>query len=336
MTAVATVVVAIVGVVSAVSVASPASAGTRFRYRPGPTSTTTAPPTPAPAAGSVLFGAATETVAELSTFNTDVGKPASLYLSYYSFALSPDFDATTAGAVAKMGATNMVTWEPWDPSNGSATQPAYSLANIAGGSFDSYISRWAAEIKAWGQPVWLRFAHEMNGNWYPWAASVNGNSPAQYVAAFRHVHDLFLRGGVTNVTWVWTPNVDAPGFTPISQLYPGDQYVDWVGVDGYNWGTTQTWGSTWQTPSAVFATTLSELRRLTAKPIVVGETASAEQGGSKAQWIQQFFSMLGSNPDIKAFVWFNINKETAWPVESSSTAQAAFAAGIANNRYQAG
>jgi len=173
----------------------------------------------------------------------------------------------------------------------------------------------------------------MNGNWSPWGDGVNGNTPADYIAAYRHVYDLFARVGADNVTWVWTPNVTSPGENPISDFYPGDAYVDWVGMDGYNWGTTQSWGSTWQTPSQVFGPTLTELQQLTTRPIIIDETASAEQGGNKAQWIKQFFSLLAANKAIKAFVWFNFNKETDWCIESSSSAQAAFSTGIANSRY---
>lgn len=300
------------------------------------TTTTIAGPVSGGAAGSVLWGAATPDLASLTTFDRDAGKRASLYLYYDSFVDSPNFDASQATSIRNLGATPLLTWEPWDPSTGSTDQPAFSLASIAGGAHDSYLSTWAAGIKAWGQPLWLRFAHEMNGNWYPWGDGVNGNTPAQYVAAYRHVHDLFARAGVTNVTWVWTPNVTAPGWTPISQFYPGDAYVNWVGVDGYNWGTTQTWGSTWQTPSEVLGETLANLRQLTSRPIVIGETASAEQGGNKAQWINQFFSLMAATPAIKAFVWFNYNKETDWRIESSSAARAAFAAGVASSRYVSG
>ncbi len=155
-------------------------------------------------------------------------------------------------------------------------------------------------------------------------------SRRQSAAAWRHVHDLFAQAGVTNVTWVWSPNVSD---RPLGRLYPGDAYVDWVGVDGYNWRTTASW-SPWQTPSQVFGTTLATLRRVSSRPIVVSETASTEVGGNKGQWIQQFFSMLGANPDIRAFVWLNFNNETDWRIESSSGARTAFAAGVADPRYR--
>ncbi len=282
------------------------------------------------------FGAATdggpEDLSGLTSFERDAGKPVSLYVYYKSFGFDPDFEPAAADAVRSHGATPMITWEPWDPSTGSASQPDYSLSRIAAGAHDALISRWASQMAAYGQPVWLRFAHEMNGNWYPWGAGVNGNSPSQYVAAWRHVHDIFVAAGATNVTWVWSPNVVMDGTPALSSLYPGDSYVDWVGVDGYNWGATASWSS-WQTPDQVFGATLAALTQISSRPVVIAESATTEVGGNKAQWIQQFFSMLGANPRVKAFVWFNLNKETDWRIESSSGAQSAFATGVANPRY---
>jgi len=274
----------------------------------------------------------TDDMTQLTTFETDAGKRVGLYGSYASFALNSDFNSAAAGAVRARGAQPMITWEPWDPSSGSATQPAYSLGSIIAGNYDAYITRWATEVKTWGQPLWLRFAHEMNGNWYPWAEGVNGNSPGQYVAAWRHVHDIFQAKGVTNVTWVWNPNVIMGSTPSLASLYPGDAYVNWVGADGYNWGTTRSWSS-WQSFDSVFGPTLSALQQISTRPIVIGETASTEVGGDKAAWVNQFFGSLAAQPRIKAFVWFNLNKETDWRIESSSAAKAAFAAGVADPRY---
>ena len=301
-----------------------------------PSPTTTVPkPATTTAAGSVLFGVATEggptDTAGLAAFESHAGKKVSLYSDYRSFYYDPNFPTAAADAVRSRGETPMITWEPWDPRSGSASQPAYSLAAIASGAQDALISRWASQVKGWGQPLWLRFAHEMNGDWYPWAEKVNGNRPGDYVAAWRHVHDIFQRAGVTNVTWVWSPNVLMPNTPSLASLYPGDAYVDWLGVDGYNWG-----GSSWQSFDSVFGSTLAELHRLSSKPIVIGETASSEAGGSKAQWIQQLFAGMARDSSIKAFVWFNLKKEADWRIESSPAAQQAFSAGIADSRYRAG
>ncbi|MEY2468933.1 MAG: hypothetical protein QOF21_1631 [Actinomycetota bacterium] len=299
------------------------------------TSTTVARAATPSAPGGVMFGAETEesgnTLTQLANFESHAGKKASLYGYYASFYYDADFDTAKASAISNRGTIPMLTWEPWQP-NGVVNQPNYSLAKIAGGSFDAYLTRWANQIKTWNHPLWLRFAHEMNGDWYPWAEGLNGNSAGSYVAAWRHVHDVFANAGVTNVTWVWTPNVLIPGRPSFASLYPGDSYVDWVGLDGYNWGTSASW-SGWQSPSDVMGTTLANLRQVSSRPIVIGETASTEVGGNKAQWIQQFFSMLAANPDVKAFLWFNLNKENDWRIESSPSAQAAFAAGVADSRF---
>jgi beta-mannanase len=114
-----------------------------------------------------------------------------------------------------------ITWEPWDPARGT-NQPTYQLAKTASGKLDSYIGRWATEIKAYGRPVILRFAHEMNGTWYPWDEGVNGNKAGTYVKAWRHVTDVFDAKGATNVTWLWSPNVPWTGSTPLAGLHPGD------------------------------------------------------------------------------------------------------------------
>ena len=287
----------------------------------------------------MLFGAATEepsgNLSQLAAMEAHAGKKAALYGMYKSFYWDPNFPTAEATTVRNHGSIPMITWEPWNPSNG-VDQPTYALNTITAGNYDSMIRTWANQIKTFGSPVWMRFAHEMNSDWYPWAEGVNGNGAGSYVAAYRHVHDVFAAAGVTNVTWVWNPNVVMDGVgSSLSSLFPGNAYVDMVGIDGYNWGTSTSWG-TWQSASSVFGQTMTQVRAITSKGIVIGETASAEAGGSKATFIKDFFSFMKSNSDIKAFVWFNIQKETDWRIESSSAAQAAFASAVSDATFIAG
>ncbi len=253
---------------------------------------------------------------ELNAFEKAAKKKVSLYLFYANLSASSHFPTDQAQAIAARGVTPVVTAEPWE----------LSMADVASGAYDATLRTWAAEAKAFGKPLWFRFAHEMNGDWYPWA------DPANYVAAYRHVHDVFASAGVTNVKWVWSPNVVYPGSTPLADVFPGDGYVDWIGIDGYNFGTSQSW-STWQSPTGVFDTTLKAVRALSSDPIAITETGSAESGGSKARWITDFFALLKANPDVKAFLWFNLNKETDWRIQSSPAAQTAFASGISDGRF---
>ena len=254
-----------------------------------------------------------------------VGTPAKLVMWYTPWENVGDreFSATLSDAAASRGAVPLVTWEPFDWVGGT-DQPKYALSTIIAGDHDAYIRQWAQGAAAWGKPFYLRWAHEMNGNWYPWSPGVNGNTHAEYVSAWKHIHDIFQEEGATNVRWVWGPNVRV-GDEKFADLYPGDAYVDWVGIDGYNWGTSETW-SRWQTFTEVFGPTYDELTALTNKPMMIAETASAEAGGDKAAWIRQ--GLLGDVPSrfprVRAVIWFNEDKETDWRVNSSAASLGAY------------
>ena len=181
-----------------------------------------------------------------------VGKRVAIVMWYkhwggpYNTFYAPDFQA-----VLNHGSIPMVTWMsddytlPGYPNN--ASQTGYTDARIAAGAFDPFLRSWADGLRQLGRPVLLRLDHEMNGNWYAWSPGINGNTAAQYVAMWRHVHDVFAQEGATNVRWVWSPNAGRP----FGSLYPGDGYVDWVALDGYNFGTIQPWAS-WDEFRTVF------------------------------------------------------------------------------------
>ncbi len=289
---------------------------------------------PAISTAHLAFGVGTpggpQASSELDQVANLVGENPSIVLSYKDFSQAAPID--DLNAVAARGATSLVTWEPWLWSGNGVNQPTYSLKNIAAGNFDSYIRSWGTALASWGKPVMLRFAHEMNGNWYPWDEGVNGNQPGDFVAAWQHVHDVVASTGATNVQWVWSPNVPYWGSTALSELYPGAAYIDTVALDGYNWGTSQSWSS-WTSPSDLFGDGLNQLRGIApGKPIVVGETASAEAGGSKADWNTSLVSYLNAQADVTGFVWFDYNKEVDWRIDSSSSSAAAMANALAARR----
>ena len=246
-------------------------------------------------------------------FEQDANKSVSIVMWYQGWGLqdgTQNFEFSWMDNVRNHGSIPMVTWEPWLYTQG-ANQPTFSLQNIINGNFDAYITQWAQDSKAWEHPYFLRFAQEMNGNWYPWSEQTNGNSAGQYVQAWQHVHNIFSALGVTNVTWVWSPNVELATTTPLAELYPGDAYVDWIGMDGYNWGTTNSLG--WQGFSQVFQQTYNDLLTMApGKSLMIAETASTELGGNKAAWIANALStqLTQKFPNVKALIWFNENKET--------------------------
>jgi hypothetical protein len=262
----------------------------------------------------------------LENLSSSLGVTPGVAMWYEQWRSAAPFPAKDASALTALGITPEITWEPWSPTGG-LRQPSYALASIASGAHDAYLRSWADEIKAWGGVLKVRFAQEMNGNWYPWDQGVNGNRPGSYVAAWRHIHDLFKEAGATNVIWVWSPNVEYRSSTAFSDLWPGSPYVDEVALDGYNWGTVHP-ETGWQSLSEIFLPSIRAMAALTNRPLYLGEVSSTESGGDKARWISDMFATLAHWPEVKGFTWFDWNKETDWPIDSSAQSLHAFRTGI--------
>lgn len=229
------------------------------------------------------------------------------------------FDARTLNIILARGAISVLTWEPWVTDfvhSGLPPMPDRQFRNlqaIARGEYDFYIVRWARAAKRWGRPLMIRLGHEMNAKWYPWGELAFGNTAEDYVAMWRHVVDIFRREGVSNVIWNWSV-----AMRPISNIYPGDDYVDWVGITILNFGTVPP-GWKWRSFSDIFASYYEDLRRL-GKPIMIAEVASAEEGGSKARWIAEGLGSLRTEfPLVKSFMWFNVAQDKYWPINWSLT-----------------
>jgi hypothetical protein len=183
--------------------------------------------------------------------------------------------------------------------------------------------------KAWGKPIMLRFAQEMNGSWAPWEQGHVGSTPRSFILAWRHLVSIFRQVGADNVTWVWCPNINT-GHLPFMQYYPGDRWVDWVGLDGFNWG-----GSIgWRPFSEIFGGSYEELARRTSKPIVIAETGSGQTGGDKAAWVTSALSReLPYFERVRAVVWYNAFDRSDFRIDSSPSALRAFRRGIAQPLY---
>jgi hypothetical protein len=256
-------------------------------------------------------------MAEIEQAEAEMGR--SLAIDHHFYAWTDRFPSGLEEWDAQHGRVPLITWEP----------TTVSVRDIAAGTQDARIEARAAALRAFGTPVFLRWGHEMNGDWFPWGGpTIGGDDPAgAYVAAYRHIHDVFERAGATNVVWVWSPNAtDAPkrAGNHWSDYYPGDSYVDWVGIDGYNWGTSTSFGR-WQRFEDVFGPVYDDYARR--KPIMIAETASTEDGGDKAAWIAQLRVALADRfGSVAAVVWFDQRKETDWSITSSPASLAAFRA----------
>jgi len=306
---------------SAGTVTFRASAGRRFAKK---AFVVTAPRPRVVRSAPLRFGMTTPggpvAAAELDAAAAALGEDPSVLLWFEDFRQGPPLAALDAAAAR--GATPIITWEPW-AWGGGVHQPAFASDRITAGDHDAYIASWGRALAAWGGPVLLRYGHEMNGPWYPWSDAVNGNGRGDFVAAWRHVHDVVASTGASNVRWVWSPTVPGPGVPAFATMYPGSAYVDVVALDGYNWGTTAAWSS-WTRPATLFGAPLDRIRAVApGKPIIIAETASAEAGGSKAAWVRELIAYLSAQKDVETVVWFNEDKEVDWRFDSSPASTAA-------------
>ena len=234
----------------------------------------------------------------------------------------------------------------WDIGRGTIpliswnTPDGMSDSSIIDGSQDALITAQAGRLKALGTNVFLRFDWEMNGNWFPWDGSHNGGAaggPAGYVAMWRHVHDLFTAAGATNVVWVWTPSTSSlpdVAWNAVDRYYPGDAYVDWVGVDDYNYGGTQGHSGGWNDFSSQLQPVYGDYADR--KPFMVGEMGSVDgiPGHDKGQWITQMAADVQAHyPDIQALMWFDTKYDNDWRFDTSPSSLAAFKAWVAQPYY---
>jgi mannan endo-1,4-beta-mannosidase len=223
-------------------------------------------------------------------------------ITYYSGWLEP-FQAGFAASVAKHGAVPLVQINP----------TGVSLASIAAGQYDSYLTTYAEAVGSYRRPVILGFGHEMNGDWYSWG--YRHTSPAVFVAAWRHIVTVFRGLGVRNVTWLWTTNIMVPlgGIPSPSPWWPGKSYVTWVGIDGYYYNPSLTFAT-------LFGPTIAAVRELTRDPILIAETAASpatDQAGKIADLFSgiRLYGLLG-------FVWFDAFADRDWRLNSPAARDA--------------
>lgn len=309
--------------------------GARSGLLPGASTAAPAPwPASAPGAQSFELGVATDPLARnhfrpwkpadlgsVNAFEHGAHRHADVVMFYGDWEHS-SFSAEQLGAIADRGSVPEITWEPWDASRGiGKPQPGYRLAQIIQGRFDDHIRSWAEGLADYGKPVRLRFAQEMNGFWYPWSETGNGNHHGEFVQAWRHVHDVFTAAGASNVEWVWTPVLGAP-----SQYFPGERYVDRMGLTCLNGGPRLSERG-WRSLEQICGPSVADLHALApALPIEISELGSSEHGGSKAEWIADAVRYLKAHPEVKTAIWFNLHKETDWRIQSSPRSERAAAA----------
>jgi hypothetical protein len=233
--------------------------------------------------------------------------------------------------------------ERWDVRHGRIPMVSWNFVNagnlstINSGQWDGVIRSHARDVRRFNHRLFIRWGYEMNGDWFPWSGVQNGRNPQAFVYAWRRIVRIFRQVGARNAVWVWCPARQSHPNEPwnaVWKYYPGDRYVDWVGTEAYNWGTTKSYES-WHS----FGWLVRSVYRLYAnrKPFMIGESASAEQGGSKAAWIRQAGDQMRNNfRSVAAYVWFNhTHQDVDWRVNSSQESLRAYRALGARRYFQA-
>jgi hypothetical protein len=213
--------------------------------------------------------------------------------------------------------------EPWDHAHGRIPFISWAKAStvlVNTGRYDRIIRERAAGLKALDGPVLLEWFWEMDGNRNRHIA----RSPASFIAAWRRIHDIFRTEGADNVAFVWCPN--AWGFVTgeAPRWYPGDEYVDWICANGYNWAPGRQ-GDDWRSFEEIFRS-FYDWGVQRGKPLLVGEYGVQERRpGEKAQWLEQARATLKEHfPAIKALTYFDSKRKHNWKVTTSTSAFAAY------------
>jgi Glycosyl hydrolase family 26 len=233
-------------------------------------------------------------------------------------------DGISTKTLLGVSGLTILSLEPWT-TGGEEDQPAWSLSKTIEGHWDRQYEAIARSVVEFRDPILVRFAHEMNAHWYPWGTT-NGNKRGQFVAAWKHVVDMFRKAGATNALWVWSPNIlRGAGNRPLKEFWPGESYVDVVGLTGY--------GVREENPNITYRSTLKQVYELTDKPIVLTEVG-VQPGSEKRPWLKAFGGWLRDNPQVAGFVWNQVTRDGDWRYDDNAGNLAAFKSSLKTGKVR--
>lgn len=257
-------------------------------------------------------------------------QPHSRYLGYAGPAGSMQQFAAATGGHPSMATEYLQPQDTFTAPPKGVTpfiSPATTMppARVLAGAEDQALTSLGHEIAEYAKPVAVSIDAEANGPWYSYGT--RHATAVQYVAMYRHIRSVLLKAGDRNVIWAWTIS-NSPAITHPSllrALYPGDAYVNWIGIDGYFVGSENSWNQ-------VFTRVFTEVRTFTSKPFIITETSVQSGSYAAARWVQELFEGLGSSPAVVGFIWFNYDKEAQyrddWRIEDDPAAMTAFRAAV--------
>ncbi|OGG04828.1 hypothetical protein A2Z33_05975 [Candidatus Gottesmanbacteria bacterium RBG_16_52_11] len=276
----------------------------------------------------------------LRDMESQIGKKAAIAHYYRGWHELDD-----SGFLAELNTIAANGWRPMVSANpyffdgcGSGGKPLYRT--IADGNCDGFLKAVGRNFKVFGKPVFFRFAWEMNIPSMEWNIPGTGDAPQDFREAWNRFRQITLEEGATNMIWVFSPHIITSESSSIAALYPGDTAVDWVALDGYNWGTTQSWSS-WQSFSEIFTQSYTELTRIApTKPVMIAEVNTSDRGGDKVAWYTEMLSKSIQDrfSRVVAVVFYDEDRTAGekvnWRINISQMSIEAFRKAIADPLYR--
>lgn len=275
--------------------------------------------------GAYISG--TPSVKEIDTYEKSTNEHLDIAIIYHEFKNGFEFPSAAARKLSSRKITPFIKLEPW--SKAGKENYDFDLEKIIKGEFDEGIKRFAQQAKFFGKPFFISFCPGINDN------CSCGNNSEKFKKAYKHIVNLFRREGVANVTWVWEISVKPSNY---SEYYPGDDYVDWIGLNGFSTDETKVKTSGWQlyelgegkkefkivqedktghltipaTPWHLFDDAVKQLKSFK-KPIIISETGCDEANGSNTFTKELFIETLPSfckSLGVSGLIYFNKNRIT--------------------------
>ena len=272
-------------------------------------------PTEGASSRRIAMGALSAPLNRKATYDAFVrltGRPPASWALWVSWGDPKNDDLPSLSFLNHMrrkGTVPLIIWQPViTRDQGSAR---FRFDTIARGDHDDYLRSFAQQVGRYRGPIILRFAHEFEGYWFPWRIGLPGNTVQTFTAAWRHIWEV-LRGGpeplAPNARFLWSPHGCDCADT-LTPLWPGDRYVDYIGMSVYNWAGLHK--VRWLSMATLVRKRMAGIKRLPRKPIIVAETASYHRGGSKARWISDGYKTLYRRwPRIVGVLYTNVDMGT--------------------------
>lgn len=261
---------------------------------------------PAPAAAAVEIGVYQDNpVAGVPVVRATVGKRATRVISTYVTG-GQVVSAPIVALARRTKSRLLVSWLP-DAGRDGATQKRFNLGAVRRGRQDAGLRRLVAQLRTLTPTPILRPMPEPNTTWYAWSGTVNGNTPAAYVEAWKRVRKVVKTSGGAKIRLLWSPYARSIPATPenaIPAYFPGATQVDLVGTSAYNFGATG--GLAWTEPDPLFEDAYRQISALSPKPFWIAETGSTSKGGTRERWLSQLSGLTKTIPNLAGVVWFDV------------------------------